>query len=97
MLRHACGFRLANDDHDTQLYSTTSGTRISSTRILLCHMQIGSQAKDGAFVPLEISKNGHPPGGRARPEALRLVPEKRLFFTSWPTHTVSTAKFGSVG
>src|SRR5215813_2812851 len=30
-----------------------------------------------------------PPGGKARPDALRLVPEKRLFYSSWPTHTVS--------
>src|SRR5262245_44332120 len=32
MLRHACGFKLANDGHDPALYSTTSGTRTSSTR-----------------------------------------------------------------
>src|SRR5262249_7963023 len=30
MLRHACGFNLANDGHDTR--RTTSGTRTSSTR-----------------------------------------------------------------
>jgi len=27
MLRHACGFKLANDGHDTPALSTTSGTR----------------------------------------------------------------------
>jgi integrase len=31
MLRHACGFKLANDGHDTRACSTTSGTRTSST------------------------------------------------------------------
>jgi integrase len=32
MLRHACGFKLANDGHDTRACSTTSGTRTFSTR-----------------------------------------------------------------
>ena len=32
MLRHACGFKLANDGHDTRPCSTTSGTRTFSTR-----------------------------------------------------------------
>src|SRR5262249_44201098 len=32
MLRHACGFKLANDGHDMRLCSTTSGTRTSSIR-----------------------------------------------------------------
>ena len=32
MLRHACGFKLANDGHDARARSTTSGTRTSSTR-----------------------------------------------------------------
>src|SRR4051794_356403 len=31
MLRHACGYKLANDGHDTRAYSTTLGTRTSST------------------------------------------------------------------
>ena len=32
MLRHACGFKLANDGHDTRGHcSTTSGTRTSTT------------------------------------------------------------------
>ena len=31
MLRHACGFKLANDGHDTRACSTTSATRTSST------------------------------------------------------------------
>jgi hypothetical protein len=31
MLRHACGYKLANDGHDTEPYSTISATRTSST------------------------------------------------------------------
>ena len=32
MLRHACGFKLANDGHDTRSIQASSGTRTSSTR-----------------------------------------------------------------
>ena len=31
MLRHACGFKLANDGHDTRALQHYSGTKISST------------------------------------------------------------------
>ena len=36
MLRHACGFKLANDGHDTRA-NTTSATRTSSTGLDLVH------------------------------------------------------------
>jgi site-specific recombinase XerD len=32
MLRQACGFKLANDGHDTRHCSTISGTKTSNTR-----------------------------------------------------------------
>jgi integrase len=32
MLRHACGFKLANDGHDTRALCTTSATGTSSIR-----------------------------------------------------------------
>ena len=32
MLRHACGFKLANDGHDTRAMQAYSATRTSSTR-----------------------------------------------------------------
>ena len=32
MLRHACGYKLANDGHDTRALQHSSGTRTFSTR-----------------------------------------------------------------
>ena len=63
MLRHACGYPLANKRHHTRASKPTLATKISSTQsIQSCH-RVGSRISGGRSVPLNhvrySAESGH--------------------------------------
>jgi Phage integrase family len=64
MLRHACGYKLANDGHDTRACSTISATRTSSTPSATPSFRPTGSATSGEIsVVWMCGRRCDPPGG----------------------------------